>query len=495
MWFKRDLRISDNHALLEATVAKEPLICIYNLDSERILRDDVDGIHIKWELDCLSFLKIDLENLGGNLIFNFGSIIEKLEEIHSEFNIKNIFSNEETGLEWSWNRDKAVSKWCKNNDVNFYEFPTNGIIRRLKSRNNWKYLRDKRVDSKLIHSPKSIVSPSNFISNKILDIETLGIFPRKLNNRPKPGEKAAIEMLFSFLDDRGRGYRKGMSSPITGESMCSRLSPYISTGCISIKQIIYHTRRKQKKVKKNPRSSENRGFSSSLSSFLSRLAWHCHFIQRLEVEPTLNEIAINPELDKILNRELDVKKFEAWKNGLTGWPFFDACMRYLIATGWINFRMRAMLQSVASYTLWLPWRESGNHLARLFLDYEPGIHWSQVQMQSGVTGINSVRAYSVKKQSLDHDFEGFFIRKWVPELKKVPNEFIHEPWLMDEISQKEFGCIIGKDYPKPIVDEIESRKIGISKTYSAKSNPLVKVRSKIVYELHGSRKKSKNRKK
>ena len=155
----------------------------------------------------------------------------------------------------------------------------------------------------MIHSPKIIVSPSNFISNKILDIETLGIFPRKLNNRPKPGEKAAIEMLFSFLDDRGRGYRKGMSSPITGESMCSRLSPYISTGCISIKQIIYHTRRKQKKVKKNPRSSENRGFSSSLSSFLSRLAWHCHFIQRLEVEPTLNEIAINPELDNILKVE------------------------------------------------------------------------------------------------------------------------------------------------------------------------------------------------
>ena len=172
MWFKRDLRISDNHALLEATIAKEPLICIYNLDSERILRDDVDGIHIKWELDCLSLLKIDLENLGGKLIFNFGSIIGKLEEIHSEFNIKNIFSNEETGLQWSWNRDKAVSKWCKNNDINFYEFPTNGIIRRLKSRNNWKFYRDKRVDSKLIYSPKRIISPSNLISNKILDIET-----------------------------------------------------------------------------------------------------------------------------------------------------------------------------------------------------------------------------------------------------------------------------------------------------------------------------------
>ena len=83
-----------------------------------------------------------------------------------------------------------------------------------------------------------------------------------------------------------------------------------------------------------------------------------------------------------LNRKLDQRKFIAWRDGKTGWPFFDACMRYLTATGWINFRMRAMLQSVASYTLWLPWQATGSHLANLFMDYEPGIHWSQVQMQS-----------------------------------------------------------------------------------------------------------------
>ena len=108
-------------------------------------------------------------------------------------------------------------------------------------------------------------------------------------------------------------------------------------------------------------------------------------MQRLEAEATLDEQAMNPELDALFDRPFDETKFRAWSEGTTGWPFFDACMRSLIATGWINFRMRAMLQSVASYTLSLPWRVSGAHLARQFLDYEPGIHWSQIQMQSGVT--------------------------------------------------------------------------------------------------------------
>ncbi len=89
-----------------------------------------------------------------------------------------------------------------------------------------------------------------------------------------------------------------------------------------------------------------------------------------------------------------------------GYPFLDACMRSLRATGWLNFRMRAMVMSFASYNLWLPWRATGLHLARMFTDYEPGIHWSQVQMQSGTTGINTIRIYNVVKQGYDQDPRG-----------------------------------------------------------------------------------------
>ena len=487
VWLKRDLRLCDNAAIHDAVSCKKPLICLFNLDSQRIGRSDVSAIHIEWELDCLRSLAQDIEGLGGVIKFNYGNIIEALEKLHHKYEIDSIIANQETGLQWSWDRDKQVAEWCKFNKVKFVEYPSNGVVRKLKTRDDWKKHRDKRISADLLPKPTTLPSPAGCHSDEIPTMEDLGLTSVKLENRPIPGEAAALSTLTSFLNERGRGYRKGMSSPITGEVMCSRISPYLSAGCLTIKQVFHHTVNRQRHIKVNPRSAENRGFTSSLTSFQSRLAWHCHFMQRLEAEATMDEIAINPELDELLNRQLDQRKFIAWRDGKTGWPFFDACMRYLSATGWINFRMRAMLQSVASYTLWLPWQATGTHLANLFMDYEPGIHWSQVQMQSGVTGINSVRAYSVSKQSIDHDPDGDFIRQWVPELAAVPTEHIHEPWLMSKTEQEQYNCRIDIDYPAPIVDEKAARKEGISKSYKAKGDAGVRRRAKIVFDIHGSR--------
>ncbi|MBT60158.1 MAG: deoxyribodipyrimidine photolyase [Euryarchaeota archaeon] len=489
VWFKRDLRISDHPALDSAIKSDLPVICLFNLEPERIQRDDVDSIHIEWELDCLRKLQRSLESIGGKLLFHYGRAVDRLEQLHTDYHIDHLYSSEETGLQWSWDRDKDVAKWSKSSGVEFTEFPTNGVIRGLKSRDHWKALRDHRVDAPLVNTPVQMKAPDGLQSDTVPLLSELGIPSRSLTDRPEPGEKAALAVLFSFLDGRGRTYRKSMSSPLLGKEACSRLSPYIAVGCISIRQILHHTRRKLAKVKKHPRSADNRGWTTSLSSFQSRLAWHCHFIQRLEHEATMDSIALNPELDEQLERIFDQEKFDAWAYGFTGWPFFDACMRSLIATGWINFRMRAMLQSVASYTLWLPWRETGMHMARMFLDYEPGIHWSQIHMQSGVTGINSIRAYSVEKQAMDHDPTGEFIRTWVKELRDVPEQYIHHPWRMTEEQQKTFSCRIGKDYPAPIVDEKESRKEGISAAYGAKGHPAAKTRATQVYLIHGSRKR------
>ena len=183
----------------------------------------------------------------------------------------------------------------------------------------------------------------------------------------------------------------------------------------------------------------------------------------MEMEPDLDLVAQNPVIDQNMGRKLDAVRFAKWKTGKTGWSFFDACMRQLRSTGWINFRMRAMMMSAASYNLWLPWRETGTYLARQFLDYEPGIHWSQIGMQSGTTGINTIRAYSMTKQGRDQDPEGNYIRKWVPELSMVPTKFIHEPWKADSALLKKSDIKLGETYPLPIVDHKFARERALNK--------------------------------
>jgi deoxyribodipyrimidine photo-lyase len=165
----------------------------------------------------------------------------------------------------------------------------------------------------------------------------------------------------------------------------------------------------------------------------------------------------------------------------------DACMRMLGTVGWINFRMRAMLMSFASYQLWLHWREPALHLAREFLDYEPGIHYPQAQMQSGVTGINTIRIYNPIKQARDQDPDGIFVKQWLPELARVPVEYIFEPWTMPVTLQAHLGITIGLDYPKPIVDNVVASRFAREAIYAVKQQAQAKIIAKQVYEKHGSR--------
>ena len=135
----------------------------------------------------------------------------------------------------------------------------------------------------------------------------------------------------------------------------------------------------------------------------------------------------------------------------TGIPFVDACLRWLDHSGWLNFRMRAMVMSVSSYLLWLPWQQPAWFLARQFTDYEPGIHYPQVQMQSGTTGINPNRIYNPVRQGQQWDSDGRFIRHWLPELAALPDAWLHQPWLLDRASQQRLGVVLERDYPAPLV--------------------------------------------
>jgi deoxyribodipyrimidine photo-lyase len=213
-------------------------------------------------------------------------------------------------------------------------------------------------------------------------------------------------------------------------------------------------------------------------------------MQKMEDQPSLELENVNPAYDGLREGEFDHEKFSAWCGGRTGYPLVDACMRALHQTGWINFRMRAMLVSFACYHLWLHWRQPAVHLARLFLDYEPGIHYSQVQMQAGVTGINTVRIYSPIKQVADQDPQGEFIRRYVPELEGVPAHLLAEPHRMTLMEQSLYGCRIGEDYPPPIVDHVAAYQSARQRIYQVKRSPAARSLSVEVQRKLGSRRRS-----
>jgi deoxyribodipyrimidine photo-lyase len=289
-----------------------------------------------------------------------------------------------------------------------------------------------------------------------------------------------LTTLHSFLNARSIGYRGGISSPLSAPDACSRLSAYLAFGCISMREVVQSTRTHMASLP--PQASRHR---AGLSGFLSRLYWHCHFIQKLESEPAIEWRNMHRGYDDLREKDFNSEYFEALKNARTGWPMVDACVVMLRETGWLNFRMRSMLVSVAAYPLWLHWRPVGEWLATQFLDYEPGIHWSQLQMQSGTTGINTTRVYNLIKQAQDHDPHGAFVRRWLPYMREVPDTWLFEPSLMPLHLQTYAST--SPQIPQPLVDLAMATRTSKQLLHARRQNAEVKAGKEAVVKKHASR--------
>jgi deoxyribodipyrimidine photo-lyase len=449
VWFKRDLRLVDQEPLYYAQQANLPTLLIYLFEPSVMAYADSDVRHWRFVYESIKELNEKLKAYHTQIhIFQeeAGVVFEKLVSFYT---IDTVYSYEETGNQLTYARDEAMAVFFKKNNIKWLEQQQNGVFRGLKSKKDW----SERWENKMRSDSKT--ADLNLLPFTKLPIEwyeqhkganlTENITKHNPNFQ-QGGEHWAWRYLQNFIEERYINYSKHISSPLLSRKSCSRLSPYISYGNISMRMVYQYT------MLNYDRSKNKR----ALANFVSRLHWHCHFIQKFESNCNIEFQNINGAYDALVKPKNDVFIL-AWQTGKTGVPIVDACMRCLVETGYLNFRMRAMVVSFFCFNLWQDWREL-HFLARQFLDYEPGIHYPQLQMQSGTTVHNTIRIYNAVKNSEAYDYDGLFIKKWLPELRNIPAQFIHEPHKLSLIEQQLYQCELGKDYPYPIVDIEATRK-------------------------------------
>ncbi len=454
VWLKRDLRLSDHEPLTQAL--ESGLTIIYYAFEPLLVQDEhYDERHWRFVWQSLQDLNNQLAPFNSQVYIYYGDAIDGLNNINQFFRIKNLYSHEEVGLLTTFQRDKTVKNWCLTNNISWYETPLAGVIRGRKNRidwdKNWLEIMTSPLSQPALSATTLVdASTVNNLSTTELPISWLTINKKMLRG----GERWAYTTLQSFFDARGKSYHFDISKPLASRKSCSRLSPYLAWGNISLRQF-YQALLLQR---------AERGWKKPINALISRLHWHCHFIQKFESEHEMQWRPVNRAYRNLNYPDLYVgmtvdERLTKWKLAQTGYPLVDACMKCLIDTGYINFRMRAMLVSFLCHHLLVDWQLGVKYLAALFLDFEPGIHYPQFQMQSGVTGTNTIRVYNPVKQSQEKDPEGQFIRQWLPQLSELPNELIHTPWQLSSMEQQLYQFECGITYALPMIDIVETGKI------------------------------------
>jgi len=474
VWFKRDLRLTDHAALERAISIGNPILLLYIHEPSVFQSPHYSPRHERFVWESI----VDLKQEASKRNWKFFAVESEVEQVFEKllfvFGDIRVISHEEIGLEITYSRDRKMQQWFRKRNIIWEELPYSGIRRKLKNRQDFNaywygYMSQTLCAYQLTIQSEKVESPSPW-KQWSLDFE--------MKEKPKVegitqvgGSSFAWKYLKSFLNKRIEAYGRSISKPGPARTGCSRISPYLAWGNISLREVYQFQKNHPQKAK------QKRNFNQ----FASRLRWREHFMQKFEQECAMEFYPVNKgylHVEYPNNQE----NIERWQTGNTGIPLVDACMRSLINTGYLNFRMRSMLVSFLTHHLGESWETAAYHLSKLFLDFEPGIHFPQIQMQAAVTGINTIRIYNPTKQAEDHDPKGEFIKMWVPELAKLEVPQLFEPWKLTLMEQQFMGFELGRDYPFPVVDMKKSHAQARERLWGRKKTVRVRLDTKRILE-------------
>jgi deoxyribodipyrimidine photo-lyase len=463
VWFRRDLRVHDHPALVAALDGHERVVPLFVLD-DALLRGRYCGApRAAFMLGCLEALDAELRDRGSGLVVRHGRPEEEVPALARDAGAEAVFWTSDVAP-YARRRDRQVTERLR--DAGVAACPHGGGYlvdpSRPRTQGGKPYTvftpfhrAIARVERRPVHRAPGRLPPlpSRLAKGRLPSADALGLgddVPEPVVEAGEPAARAALERWLRGGLERYADRHDDLSDPGT-----SALSPYLRWGCLSAREC-------------EERAGRHGG--AGAAAWTRQLAWRDFYAHQLLLFPDNVHREFQERFRTGLRWSSDDEALEAWKAGRTGYPLVDAGMRQLARTGWMHNRARLVVGSFLTKDLHVDWRAGERHFAALLLDGEPAQNngnWQWIASTGADPAPYSRRLFNPVIQQRKFDPEGAYVRRWVPELAGVPLERLFEPWTMDDGEQRAAGCVIGEDYPAPIVDHAHERRVALDRYAAA----------------------------
>lgn len=463
VWFRRDLRDHDHAALSAALANAQQVFCAFVFDTE--ILDALPSKHdrrVHFIHESLLELDSALRAKGGGLIVRHGRAAEEIPSLARQIGVSAVYANRDYEPA-AKARDQLIAEMLRSSGIAFHDLKDQAIfdhnevltqagkpfsvftpyknawLKRLTATDYAAYASNGHLASSELAGVPALAD----IGFAETDLAAVGI---------KPGMSGARTVWDEFRD--GRIKRYGSLRDFPAVKGVSYLSVHLRFGTLSIRELV------------------RAALHSEADVWLSELIWRDFYFMILDHFPHVAGHAFKPDYDAI-QWEHWPEGYAAWCQGRTGYPLVDAAMRQLNYSGWMHNRLRMVVASFLTKDLGIDWRLGEKYFAEQLNDFDlsannGGWQWAS---SSGCDAQPYFRIFNPIKQSEKFDAEGKFIRRYVPELAKVSNKYIHAPWLMGRLEQEALGAVIGRDYPGPIVDHARARERTLARYAVVKKLP------------------------